>query len=356
MAIFDNLLLWMLSVMYYIHHNFFWIGLFNGAFLLAFDAEEKTKTKIIFTVLGIVSVVPISAFFAIPWLASGTNTNVSPSTIFAIFWAICACLSWVTAIWWMRIGVRKFDVFSSKVTAKTSLERNKKTDVRDIKKHIPEQALIFDPLQFMVKKKGIFLGLDENKAPTYIEFGSGTSAPHVQVIGTTGAGKGVSLGVMASQFLELGEAVFFCDPKNDEWAPSVMFAAAKRTGKPYHYINLNRPNGAQFNLFEGATVDEAFELFQAGFGLTEKGDASDFYGIADRREAGNTAKLMAQGMTIAEAYEAQQEAINLNPAVSLHSRRIFERKSVADGALFWRRCSSAGRAMRLPWVTAPQSF
>jgi hypothetical protein len=311
MSIFDNFLLVILSWLTYAIQKLFWLGLLNGTFLLAFDAEEKTKSKTFFTITGIFSVIPISAYFAIPWLASGTDVTIPSSKFFALLWLGGTGFSWLAAMWWMRYGVRKFEILTHKVTVKTSLERNKKTDVRDIKKHIPEHALTFNPLKFMDKKKGVFLGLDENKTPTYIEFGGGTSAPHVQVIGTTGAGKGVSLGVMASQFLERGEAVFFCDPKNDEWAPSVMFDAAKRTGKPYHYINLNRPNGAQFNLFEGATVDEAFELFQAGFGLTEKGDASDFYGIADRREAGITAKLMAtEGLTIAEAYAARQDVIN----------------------------------------------
>lgn len=311
MAIFDNLLLSVLLGLTYTLHNLFWLGLLNGAFLLAFDAEDKTKTRMFFTITGIISIIPISAYFAIPWLASGTDISITPSKFFAMLWLGCAGFSWLAAMWWMRYGVRKFEILTHKVTAKTSLERNKKTDVRDIKKHIPEHALTFDPLKFVNKTKGIFLGLDENKAPSYIEWPADKPAPHVQVIGTTGAGKGVVLGVIASQFLERGEAVFFCDPKNDEWAPSVMFDAAKRMGKPYHYINLNRPNGAQFNLFEGATEDEAFELFQAGFGLTEKGDASDFYGIADRREAGITAKVMAtEGLTIAEVYAARQDVAN----------------------------------------------
>lgn len=77
------------------------------------------------------------------------------------------------------------------------------------------------------------------------------------------------------------------------------------------YVNLNRPNGAQFNPFQGATEEEAFELFQAGFSLMEKGDASDFYGIADRREAQATAKLMAsKNLNIAQAYEARLDVLN----------------------------------------------
>jgi len=181
--------------------------------------------------------------------------------------------------------------------------------VREIGKFLPA-SIDFDPLRHINLKKGIFLGLDEKHKPVYINVPTGTSAPHIQVVGTTGSGKGVALGVMGVQFLERGEAVIFCDPKDDEWAPHVMFAAAQRCGKPFYFINLNRPHGAQFNPFEGATEEEAFELFQAGLSLTDKGDASDFYGIADRREALQTARLMAnEGLNLADAFKKRQGAM-----------------------------------------------
>jgi TraM recognition site of TraD and TraG len=310
--IFETFTLFILSGMFYAQQNLFILGLLSGSFLIAFDAGEDHPVKqVFFTVLGVISAIPLMSYFAIPYLAQLTDLNPSPSKLFAALWVGCAIFSWFAAVWWLRYGTRKYDVFTAKITAKTSLERNKKTDVREITKHLPTEALKFDPLKFMDKKRGVLLGLNEQKEPTYIEFGGGTSAPHVQVIGTTGAGKGVSLGVMASQFLERDEAVFFCDPKNDEWAPSVMFDAAKRMGKPYAYINLNRPNGPQFNLFEGATEDEAFELFQAGFSLTEKGDASDFYGIEDRAEAGKTAELIARdNLTISQAYAIRMSQLS----------------------------------------------
>lgn len=276
----------------------------------ATDAGKPSFRSRLFALLSAPFYVASVAFISVPLITIFGFGRLITSSTHDLFWfAVSAVGSVVSAITLLRTGVIGLDKAKQKMTKNTALERNKKTDVRDIKKHIPEEACRFNPLDYIKPNLGVFLGLDEKKKPTYVSFGGGTSAPHVQVVGTTGAGKGVSLGVMASQFLERGEAVFFCDPKNDEWAPSVMFAAAKRTGKPYHYINLNRPNGAQLNLFEGATADEAFELFQAGFSLTEKGDASDFYGIADRREALATARLMASdGLTIAKAYEAQEDS------------------------------------------------
>ncbi len=221
--------------------------------------------------------------------------------------------SWIggiaLAFAWLRYVQPSIDVALSKIKRTSSLERNKKTDVREIGEFLPA-SIDFDPLRHINLKKGIFLGLDEKHNPVFINMPTGISAPHIQVVGTTGSGKGVALGVMGAQFLERGEAVIFCDPKDDEWAPHVMFAAAQRCGKPFHFINLNRPHEAQFNLFEGATEEEAFELFQAGFSLTDKGDASDFYGIADRREALQTARLMvSEGLSLADTFKKRQGAM-----------------------------------------------
>lgn len=323
----SSLNFYVLSALLYIAHAFPLLG-FCSAFVVfrinrsAADRQNPTMRGKLFALISIPSIIIAGAHIALPIVSKLALDTVVTASIPDLSWfTLSAILGVISAVALLRSGVQFLEKTKGKLTQANALERNKKTDVREIKKHIPDAALNFDPIKFMDKSKGVFLGLDEHKKPTYIEFGGGTSAPHIQVIGTTGAGKGVSLGVMASQFLERGEAVFFCDPKNDEWAPSVMYAASKRMGKPYHYVNLNRPHGAQFNLFEGATTDEAFELFQAGFSLTEKGDASDFYGIADRREAGFTAKLISEkGLTIAEAYTALAESIEGSGAEKFYGK------------------------------------
>lgn len=321
----DALNAYILAILLLIAHK----GVFSGL-LFAFvifhlnhkKVKEITLRGKIFKMLIFPPILVLLAFIAAPVVSHlGFGKTITASNIDMSFFAFYSILSIGFAIFLLRQGVQIFDKTKQKLTVSSEQERNKKTDVRQIEQHVPKKVLDFDPLKFMDKTKGVFLGLDEHKKPTFIEFGGGTSAPHVQVIGTTGAGKGVSLGVMASQFLERGEAVFFCDPKNDEWATHVMYAAAKRTGKPYYYINLNRPNPEQFNLFEGATSDEAFEMFQAGFSLTEKGDASDFYGIADRREAGIVAKIMTEkNLTIAEAYEHQADLIEESGAEKFYGK------------------------------------
>lgn len=289
------------------------IGWLSGLLVLVHNLKPESRiTRKWFWIFGFASLLAPALFFGTNWLVGFYGNRPFPiphneAALWSELWVGGLMASWL----WLRYGGPQVNAVLVRFKRSTSLERNTKTDVREIEKFLPRRGLEFDPEKFIDPRKGLFLGLDEKKKPIYIDFPGGTAVPHVQVAGTTGIGKGVSLGVMAAQFLGRGEAVFFLDPKNDEWAPHVLHHAAQRAGKPFHFIDLNRPNGAQFNPFMGSTEEEAFELFQAGFSLTEKGDASDFYGIADRREAQATAKIMAsRNLNIAQAYAARLNVLS----------------------------------------------
>jgi TraM recognition site of TraD and TraG/Helicase HerA-like C-terminal len=290
-----------------------WLGGFSAFFVFAINLKTESKLHRLFWTAGVLSILAPFLYFSTKLILSyGTNGEVQlPMPVEELMkWVKLWIGGIALSALWLRYGPQHLNTTLAKIRKSSRLERNQKTDVREIHKFLPAAALEFQPLEHVDLAKGIFLGLDEDEKPIYINIPSSTSAPHIQVAGTTGAGKGVSLGVMAAQFMERGEAVFYCDPKNDEWAPHVLYAAAQRTGKPFHFVNLNRPNQAQFNPFYGATEEEAFELFQAGFSLTDRGDSSDYYTIADRREAGITAKLMAeQNLNIAQAYAARREVL-----------------------------------------------
>jgi hypothetical protein len=290
-----------------------WLGGLSAFFVFAFNLESESRFHRLFWTLAALSLIaPMLHFTAKLLFAYGTGGEIQllipmlEGKIWTALWLGGLAL----AALWLRYGSQRLNTTLAQIKKASRLERNHKTDVRQIHNFLPEAALDFDPLKHIDLDKGIFLGLDEDENPIYIKFPSSTSAPHIQIVGTTGAGKGVSLCVMAAQFLERDEALVFCDVKNDEWAQHVLYAAAQRTKKLFYFVNLNRPNGAQFDPFAGATEEETFELFQAGFALTDKGDASDFYAIADRREAGITAKLMAEkNLNIAQAYAARREVL-----------------------------------------------
>ena len=214
-----------------------------------------------------------------------------------ILWAILISFTVVGVIFHYvarRVLSPEIDKLKRKMVKKTSLERNTRTDVREIKALLPTTEK-YDPEQFIDLKKGVFIGLNENRDPQYIPL-SDWQKQHADVIGTTGAGKGVATGLLIYQSILAGEGVFEMDPKNDEWAPHLIRKACEDAGKPFYLIDLNRPE-YQLNLIDGITAEHLEELFIAGFSLAEKGEAADFYRIDDRRAARATAQLINENPT-----------------------------------------------------------
>ncbi|MDN5968779.1 MAG: TraG/TraD/VirD4 family protein [Enterobacterales bacterium] len=214
-----------------------------------------------------------------------------------ILWAILISFTVVGVIFHYvarRILSPEIDKLKRKMVKKTSLERNTRTDVREIKALLPTTEK-YDPEQFIDLKKGVFIGLNENRDPQYIPL-SDWQKQHADVIGTTGAGKGVATGLLIYQSILAGEGVFEMDPKNDEWAPHLIRKACEDAGKPFYLIDLNKPE-YQLNLIDGITAEHLEELFIAGFSLAEKGEAADFYRIDDRRAARATAQLISENPT-----------------------------------------------------------
>ena len=189
----------------------------------------------------------------------------------------------LVAFMWARHVTPLLASAKSKVTRRSDLERNRKTDVREIGRHLPDPRQEYNPGKYLDAKKGVFLGLDEHGKPQYIPQELWRRS-HAQLIGTSGAGKGVAAAVLLAQSLRDGEAVVVIDPKDDEWAPHVLKAEAERLGLPFRLVDL-RDDAPQLDLFDGATADQLEELLVAGFSLAEKGEAADFYRIADRQAA-----------------------------------------------------------------------
>lgn len=216
------------------------------------------------------------------------------------FWAHLGgfALGVVSVFLWERHISPRIASVKAKATRRSDLERNRKTDVREIGKHLPDPAKDFDPAKYLDAAQGIFLGLDEKGKPQFIAQELWRRS-HVQLIGTSGAGKGVAAAVLLAQALRDGEAVVVIDPKDDEWAPHVLKAEAERLGVPFRLVDL-RDDAPQLDLFDGATPDQLEELLVAGFSLAEKGEAADFYRISDRqtaRLAGSLLDELGDGVT-----------------------------------------------------------
>ncbi|HCI7055300.1 TPA: TraM recognition domain-containing protein [Klebsiella quasipneumoniae subsp. quasipneumoniae] len=200
-----------------------------------------------------------------------------------------------------RIFTPELDKIKKHLVKKTTLERELRTDVRTVKSLLPE-TLHYDPLDYIDLNKGIFTGMDRENEPMYLPLND-WQKQHADIIGTTGAGKGVATGILLYQSILAGEGVFVMDPKDDEWAPHLYRKACEDAGKPFALIDLRKPQ-YQLNLIEEITADELEELFVAGFSLAEKGQESDFYRIDDRKAARIAAQFVTRNTasTIRDVY------------------------------------------------------
>ncbi|WP_061800593.1 type IV secretory system conjugative DNA transfer family protein [Serratia ficaria] len=198
-----------------------------------------------------------------------------------------------------RLLAEEIDNLKHRMIKKSKLERNTKTDVREVRNLLPD-SVEYNPLNYIDLKKGVFIGLDKEDQPQYItvkEF----QKQHAAIIGTTGSGKGISATILLYQAILLDEAVFVEDPKDDEWAAHVLREACKLAGKRFVLINLNKQN-FQLDLLADISKEQLEELFNAGFSLAKKGEGADFYRIADRRAARNTSVIHEKGMTLRDLF------------------------------------------------------
>ena len=199
---------------------------------------------------------------------------------------------------WLREGHPWWNARSQVLVKRSAVERNKKTDVRFINDFLPPDQKKYDPTKHFANGK-FFIGLGEGGKPIhYVR----ETLPHVQVAGTTGSGKGVLLGILAAQCLKKGEAVFWLDPKDDEWGSYLLAQAAKDAGKPFVLVDLRPTAQAQINFFQKSSKEQIEELFLGAFSLSEKGTDSDFYTIDDRAAASMVASQCKAGDTPASLF------------------------------------------------------
>ncbi|MCK6051277.1 MFS transporter, partial [Klebsiella variicola] len=85
-----------------------------------------------------------------------------------------------------RLLAGEIDSLKHRMIKKSKLERNVRTDVRDVRDMLPD-SIEYNPLDYIDLNNGIFIGLDKDNQPQYItaeEF----QTQHADLIGTTGSG------------------------------------------------------------------------------------------------------------------------------------------------------------------------
>ena len=184
----------------------------------------------------------------------------------------------------------------------------------------------FNPVPHIDLSRGCFIGLDLNKAPIYISWKK-IRETHIQILGSTGAGKGVVMSLIASQSALAGECVIWFDPKNDRYSPKILSAIAKKAGKEFHLINLNPEQPPQFNILANAQSYEIEELLVAGFDLIGKGTDGDFHRGKDEDAAIQASQIAVE--KIAQSIPALIDQCGLI-------------EDIANQENFWRKLNKLG--------------
>lgn len=285
---------------YSVYKVLFLIGpaLAGVAVLFAAEAHrsEKEGTAIFWAILALPGIVALTLHFGWPpvaaWHAKSATVPSWP------FWHLPAmgllfAAGLGFAFWWLRVMVAKIDAIQKKVTKKTDLERDRKTDIRYIDQLLPPSIERFDPLKHLDLKKGVFVGLSKELKPIYMP-ADFFDESHVLLCGRTRSGKGVAAQVLGVQSVQSGELFVVLDPKKDAWMPHIFREHAKRAGVPWALLDLAQSAPPQVNPFDGASCEEIESLLLAAFSLAEKGEAADFYRVGDRRAALECARLVVQ--------------------------------------------------------------
>ena len=280
-----------------------WLGVFLGLssalMVIALDKEDDSKWKTALLILGGISLLPGLAYVLIPVLAKVADIEASRSNLALLAWLASTGMGVAGGLWFLRHGVHKLEGVFAKFKKKSSLERNRRTDVREIDAFLPAAIGSFDPCKYFDEASGMFVGLDENKEPVYIPY-EDWKLSHVLLSGRTRSGKGVAAQSLLSQAIQRGEFVIVLDPKGDAWMPYIFKKISDECGQPYVLVdfrkNLNDGTAlwAQINLFEGCDEETIESMLIGAFSLAEKGEAADFYRLSDRAAARAVARYVIE--------------------------------------------------------------
>lgn len=267
---------------------FFWAPAIAGAALVFAGNATKKKDQFAaaaYAVVAIPGLAVVLLHFAIPELVSWyRNIDYSYPLWHLVAISVEFSAGLFAGLWWFRVGAMKADEATEKLTKRSALERNKKTDIREIHKFIPGDKKFFDPRKSYDPKKGLFLGFDENNKSVFIK-DSDWELSHILLSGRTRSGKGVAAQALGQQSIKRGDFFIVLDPKIDNFMPHTYHAAATECGQPYAFLDLNPGALPQFNIFDGCDAETIENMLIGAFSLAEKGEAADFYRLADRKAA-----------------------------------------------------------------------
>lgn len=298
----NNLLINFFNVwIFYLEKFWHLAGFIFGICLILFWLTRKMAVARVFSTAAILLVIfqPV-LYFSLPYISFqliGKEIYLEKRHIFGFSGGTIVGIMSVFLI--IRYLSPVLERIKNSFTKISKVERNRKTDIRQIGVHLPDGQKQYAPHKYFDIRKGIFFGLDEKKRPVYVQIEKWRKS-HIEIVGTTGCGKGIAAAVMLTQAINSGECVIVLDPKNDEFLPHVLYDAAKNADIPFAFVDL-LADCPQWNPLQNKKPTEIDELFTAGFSLGEKGSDADFYRLDDRRAARVASNLSgASQMTLSQ--------------------------------------------------------
>lgn len=320
-----GLMFYCLAAAAFLIKNLALAGLMAGFGVVVLELKEAGKVEgFIYKVslplflLGALPGAMAIAFLAGSWLQFSSLVDIytlfQPLFIPALLWGLAAAISVTGAFYSVREGMQLIDKAKNKLTKRTSLERNRKTDVREIGKFLPSEIGRFDPTSYFLNpsEDRLFVGLDEEKKPVFLDYES-WKISHCLLSGRTRSGKGVAAQILLSQAIAKGEYVVVLDPKGDAWMPHIFRDACLKAGVPYNFLDLRQSAPRQTNLFQGCDFETMENMFIGGFSITEKGDIADFHRLKDRKAARDAARRLSRKMMTPASLWSAMASDELNP-------------------------------------------
>jgi len=290
---YNGILMWIIGLIAPIIESPRIFGLIGGAgffFWLSFMKREKKILETVASICFATGLFWFGCWFFVTWF---TPYNLKTPLY---WWGGFTFLGLVGAFYAERNFLHVFEKGISGVTKGSSLERDRKTDIRELIKQANSQPKPnYDPRKYF-KEDAWFLGLQDNK-PIYFEQ---KNLPHFLLSGKSGVGKSLMLGVLGSQLIKKGEGGIVFDPKHggDEYLPEVCRKACEEAGRVFNFIDL-RNEAYQLNILEGASPREIEQLLITIFELENRGGDGDYFRGIDRDMARFVGENYKEGDTLA---------------------------------------------------------
>ncbi len=215
-----------------------------------------------------------------------------PMALKLVAWGCCFMGGIVFTTYGARKLQAKFSLLFSRFTVKSSVRRGAKTDIRYMAKELPAIPN-YNPLKFINLKKGVFVGLDEQVKPIYLQNADDWYKRHFLIVGATRSGKGVAMQYLGVQSLMLGETVVFLDPKGDKYMPHIFKEQCEKLGVPYTFIDLTQDT-PQINLIADFSARDLKNCLVESFSQREMGSESDVYRKNEQEFLENLANFITQ--------------------------------------------------------------